>query len=70
MPTHYTLTASTTDIEASCAGVAQIARKSEAEDVDTNTGIRTTAELIDRATKGNSISFNYDRLINEAGSYE
>lgn len=70
MPTLYELTASSTAMAASCARVADIARKSEAEDVDTNNGIRTTAELIERAVKGDSIMFDYDRLIREAGSYE
>lgn len=55
---------------ASCERVANIARKSEAEDVDTNNGIRTTAELIDRAIKGDSLTFDFDRLIGEASSYE
>ncbi len=50
--------------------VAEIARKSESEDVDTNDGIRSAQELIDRAVKGDSIAFDYDRLIHEAGSYE
>jgi hypothetical protein len=50
--------------------VAEIARRSETMDVDTNNGIRSTSELIERATKGDSIAFDYARLIEESRSYE
>lgn len=70
MPTLYDLTASSSELLKSCERVADIARQSEASNVGTNNGIKTTEELIARVVKGDSITFDYDRLISEAKSYE
>jgi hypothetical protein len=50
--------------------VAASVEKLSSEPVDVNGGVKTTDELKQRLIAGRSVSFDYDRLIDESKSYK
>ena len=69
MPSLDTL-ASPTSLRDFARQVAANVEKLSSEPVDVNGGVKTTDELKQRLIAGRSVSFDYDRLIDESKSYK